>query len=106
MVATHCQRVGSAILYGVASFLIVIINKSVLTIYKFPSFQVLGLGQMIASIIILERDTFFHLSASKFDINSNQLNYSIEHDILISGKEIMIHKGCRQGARRHHIPQA
>ena len=63
MTATRFERVSSAILYGVASFLIVIINKSVLTMYKFPSFQVLGLGQMTASIIILERDrdALFHL---------------------------------------------
>ncbi|XP_070564441.1 nucleotide sugar transporter SLC35D1-like [Ptychodera flava] len=43
----------SAVFYGVASFLIVIVNKSVLTSFKFPAFQVLGLGQMVATIIVL-----------------------------------------------------
>ena len=56
MAVMRFKRVTSAILYGVSSFLIVIINKSVLTMYKFPSFLFLGLGQMTASIVILERD--------------------------------------------------
>ncbi|KAL0277379.1 UNVERIFIED_CONTAM: hypothetical protein PYX00_004692 [Menopon gallinae] len=47
------SRLGSAIFYGIASFLITVVNKTVLTSYKFPSFQVLGLGQMSATIIVL-----------------------------------------------------
>lgn len=43
----------SALFYGTSSFLIMMINKTVLTVYGFPSFQVLGLGQMVASIIVL-----------------------------------------------------
>ena len=46
-------RVGSAVFYGVASMMIMVINKRILTVYAFPSFQVLGLGQMIAIIMIL-----------------------------------------------------
>ncbi|XP_044587963.1 UDP-N-acetylglucosamine/UDP-glucose/GDP-mannose transporter-like [Cotesia glomerata] len=46
-------RVSSALFYGIASFLITVINKTVLTTYNFPSFQVLGLGQMVSTIIIL-----------------------------------------------------
>lgn len=47
------KRVCSAIFYGVASFMITVINKTVLTTYGFPSFQVLGLGQMSATILVL-----------------------------------------------------
>ncbi|EEB17929.1 UDP-sugar transporter, putative [Pediculus humanus corporis] len=46
-------RLGSAIFYGVASFLITVLNKTVLTSYKFPSFQVLGLGQMTMTVTVL-----------------------------------------------------
>lgn len=46
-------RLITACLYGICSFLIVVINKTVLTTYKFPSFQCLGLGQMLATVIVL-----------------------------------------------------
>lgn len=44
----------SALFYAVSSFLIVVVNKVVLTNYAFPSFYVVGLGQMVATIFILE----------------------------------------------------
>lgn len=47
------KTVGSAVFYGVASFLITVVNKTVLTTYKFPSFLVLSIGQMAASILVL-----------------------------------------------------
>ncbi|XP_057334877.1 ubiquinone biosynthesis protein COQ4 homolog, mitochondrial-like isoform X2 [Microplitis mediator] len=47
------NQISSALFYGVSSFLITVINKTVLTTYNFPSFQVLGLGQMLSTIIIL-----------------------------------------------------
>ncbi|KAK2143312.1 hypothetical protein LSH36_855g01173 [Paralvinella palmiformis] len=47
------HRIGSAVLYGVSSFLIIVVNKLILTSYKFPSYQFLGLGQMIATLIVL-----------------------------------------------------
>ena len=47
------MRVVTALMYGSASFFIVFVNKTVLTTYNFPSFQILGLGQVVASIVIL-----------------------------------------------------
>ncbi|XP_049774352.1 UDP-sugar transporter UST74c isoform X2 [Schistocerca cancellata] len=47
------RRVGSAVLYGACSFLITVVNKTVLTTYGFPSAQVLGLGQMAATVAVL-----------------------------------------------------
>lgn len=47
------KKVGSALFYGIASFLITVVNKTVLTTYKFPSFLVLSIGQMAASIVVL-----------------------------------------------------
>jgi len=46
-------RVLAALFYGVASFLITIVNKTVLTSFKFPSFQALGLGQMLVTLVVL-----------------------------------------------------
>lgn len=46
-------RVGSALFYGFSSFMITVVNKTVLTTFAFPSFQILGVGQMVATIILL-----------------------------------------------------
>jgi len=46
-------KVSTALFYGLSSFLIMVINKRVLTVHHFPSFQVLGLGQMLATVLIL-----------------------------------------------------
>lgn len=46
-------RVTSAFFYGLSSFMITVVNKTVLTSYGFPSFQVLGIGQMLATILVL-----------------------------------------------------
>jgi uncharacterized integral membrane protein len=43
----------SALFYGICSFFITVINKIVLTSYGFPSVTILGVGQMIAIILIL-----------------------------------------------------
>uniref|UniRef100_A0A673CCB9 UDP-N-acetylglucosamine/UDP-glucose/GDP-mannose transporter-like n=1 Tax=Sphaeramia orbicularis TaxID=375764 RepID=A0A673CCB9_9TELE len=39
--------------YGLSSFLIVVVNKSVLTNYRFPSSICVGIGQMLATVIVL-----------------------------------------------------
>lgn len=46
-------RITSALFYGSSSLMITIVNKTVLTTYNFPSFQILGIGQMLATIILL-----------------------------------------------------
>ncbi|NWS67353.1 S35D2 protein, partial [Crotophaga sulcirostris] len=46
-------RVLSALFYGTCSFLIVLVNKALLSAYSFPSPMVLGVGQMAATILIL-----------------------------------------------------
>uniref|UniRef100_A0A8D2JBQ4 Sugar phosphate transporter domain-containing protein n=1 Tax=Varanus komodoensis TaxID=61221 RepID=A0A8D2JBQ4_VARKO len=43
----------SALFYGTCSFLIVLVNKTVLTAYRFPSPVFLGIGQMVTTILIL-----------------------------------------------------
>lgn len=50
---TPLMKVTSALFYGFASFFITVVNKTVLTSYQFPSFLVLSLGQLAASIIVL-----------------------------------------------------
>lgn len=47
------KKILSALFYAVASFMITVVNKTVLTSYGFPSFQVLGIGQMTATILVL-----------------------------------------------------
>uniref|UniRef100_A0AAQ4NP37 Sugar phosphate transporter domain-containing protein n=1 Tax=Gasterosteus aculeatus aculeatus TaxID=481459 RepID=A0AAQ4NP37_GASAC len=43
----------AAAFYGVSSFLIVVVNKSVLTNYRFPSSICVGIGQMLATVVVL-----------------------------------------------------
>lgn len=47
------MRAASAFGYGFSSLMITVVNKTVLTSYGFPSFQVLGIGQMLATIVVL-----------------------------------------------------
>ncbi|XP_012683320.1 UDP-N-acetylglucosamine/UDP-glucose/GDP-mannose transporter-like [Clupea harengus] len=47
------QKLSAAGFYGLSSFLIVVVNKSVLTYYRFPSSLCVGIGQMLATIIVL-----------------------------------------------------
>ncbi|KAM9501285.1 nucleotide sugar transporter SLC35D1-like isoform 1-T1 [Clarias gariepinus] len=46
-------RLLSAAFYGLSSFLIVVLNKSVLTSYRFPSSLCVGIGQMLATVCVL-----------------------------------------------------
>ncbi|XP_062480530.1 nucleotide sugar transporter SLC35D2 isoform X3 [Pezoporus occidentalis] len=46
-------RVLSALFYGTCSFFIVLVNKTLLSSYSFPSPVFLGIGQMAATILIL-----------------------------------------------------
>uniref|UniRef100_A0A7N9ARZ6 Solute carrier family 35 member D1 n=1 Tax=Mastacembelus armatus TaxID=205130 RepID=A0A7N9ARZ6_9TELE len=46
-------RLSAAGFYGVSSFLIVVVNKSVLTSYRFPSSTCVGIGQMLATVVVL-----------------------------------------------------
>ncbi|NXR35571.1 S35D2 protein, partial [Zosterops hypoxanthus] len=48
-----CLRLLAAAAYGLSSFLIVVVNKSVLTTYGFPSSLCVGLGQMVATVAVL-----------------------------------------------------
>ncbi|XP_034039243.1 UDP-N-acetylglucosamine/UDP-glucose/GDP-mannose transporter-like isoform X1 [Thalassophryne amazonica] len=43
----------AAAFYGLSSFLIVVVNKSVLTNYRFPSSTCVGIGQMFATVVVL-----------------------------------------------------
>lgn len=49
----YLKKIGSALFYGMASFMITVVNKTVLTSYQFPSFMFLSLGQLCASIVVL-----------------------------------------------------
>ncbi|CAG9535631.1 unnamed protein product [Cercopithifilaria johnstoni] len=46
-------RISTAVAYAVCSVLVVFINKLLLTNFEFPSFLIVGLGQMAATIIVL-----------------------------------------------------
>ncbi|XP_032372768.1 UDP-N-acetylglucosamine/UDP-glucose/GDP-mannose transporter [Etheostoma spectabile] len=43
----------SAVFYAGSSFLITVVNKSVLTSFRFPSYMCLGIGQMITTLVVL-----------------------------------------------------
>ncbi|XP_063716712.1 nucleotide sugar transporter SLC35D1-like [Symsagittifera roscoffensis] len=53
MPASFLKRLLSAGFYAMTSILIIVCNKSVLTVYNFPSSQVLAVGQMVFSILLL-----------------------------------------------------
>ncbi|XP_034090850.1 UDP-N-acetylglucosamine/UDP-glucose/GDP-mannose transporter [Gymnodraco acuticeps] len=43
----------SALFYASCSFLITVVNKTVLTSFRFPSYLFLGIGQMIVTLVVL-----------------------------------------------------
>uniref|UniRef100_A0A8C7ZVP7 Solute carrier family 35 member D2 n=1 Tax=Oryzias sinensis TaxID=183150 RepID=A0A8C7ZVP7_9TELE len=43
----------SAVFYAASSFLITVVNKTVLTSFRFPSYLCLGIGQMITTVVVL-----------------------------------------------------
>ncbi|KAF7667468.1 hypothetical protein LDENG_00061290 [Lucifuga dentata] len=43
----------SAAFYACSSFLITVVNKTVLTSFRFPSYMCLGIGQMITTLVVL-----------------------------------------------------
>ncbi|XP_055300624.1 UDP-sugar transporter UST74c-like [Sitodiplosis mosellana] len=47
------KKIGSALFYGVASFFLTVVNKTVLTSWHFPSILVISIGQLAAAIIVL-----------------------------------------------------
>lgn len=60
-VTMYVRKVTSALFYGLSSFMITVVNKTVLTSYKFPSFLFLSLGQLAASILVLSLGKRLHL---------------------------------------------
>ncbi|XP_069817847.1 nucleotide sugar transporter SLC35D2 [Dendropsophus ebraccatus] len=53
VVSSRTARLLSAVFYGVSSFLIILVNKTVLTSYRFPSSMFLGVGQMGFTLLVL-----------------------------------------------------
>ncbi|XP_051554029.1 UDP-glucuronic acid/UDP-N-acetylgalactosamine transporter-like isoform X2 [Myxocyprinus asiaticus] len=49
---TLSSQLFTAAFYGLASFLVVVVNKSVLTNYRFPSSLSVGTGQMLATVVV------------------------------------------------------
>ncbi len=47
------MRILSSLFYAIASSLITVVNKVVLTTYQFPSFQFLAFGQIITTVVVL-----------------------------------------------------
>lgn len=69
------MRILTAFFYATTSFLIIVVNKIVLTTYQFPSSQVLGIGQMIATILVLGLGKSLHI------ITFPDLSRSLPHKV-------------------------
>jgi len=50
---SHTQQLSAALFYGVSSLAIMFVNKAVLSIYGFPSFNFLAISQFTVTTIIL-----------------------------------------------------
>lgn len=46
-------RLAAAAFYASSSVMIILVNKNILTVYQFPSSQVLGVGQMVFALLLL-----------------------------------------------------
>ena len=55
------KKLSSALAYGICSFMITVINKIVLTSYGFPSSNILGIGQIVAILVILKTASLFRI---------------------------------------------
>ncbi|KAK9500600.1 hypothetical protein O3M35_001838 [Rhynocoris fuscipes] len=53
------MKINSALFYAVSSFMIMVVNKSVLTSYGFPSFQTVAFGQMLTTVVVLYCAKYF-----------------------------------------------
>ncbi|KAG8259523.1 hypothetical protein J6590_011818 [Homalodisca vitripennis] len=52
-VYSSIMKIWTAFFYACSSLLITIVNKTVLTSYEFPSYQVLAMGQMLTTVVVL-----------------------------------------------------
>jgi solute carrier family 35 protein len=65
------EKVGSAVFYAIASFMITLANKIVLTSYNFRSYPALALGQIVITIIALQLASRANLiKLARFDLNT------------------------------------
>lgn len=55
------KKFGSAVFYAIASFLLTIFNKNVLSIWHFPSFLMISIGQLIFTFAILSIGKYLQL---------------------------------------------
>ncbi|XP_027195756.2 solute carrier family 35 member D2-like protein [Dermatophagoides pteronyssinus] len=69
------MRILSALFFAISSFLLVVINKIILTTYHFPSVMIVGLGQVFATIIIL--NVCRRIGFIKFPYYSREINIKI-----------------------------
>ncbi|KAM4604961.1 nucleotide sugar transporter SLC35D2-like [Polymixia lowei] len=82
-----CVKLLAAVFYGLSSFLIVVVNKSVLTSYRFPSSTCVGIGQMLATIVVLR--TAKALSIIRFpDMDISIPNKMFPLPLLYVGNQI------------------
>jgi len=70
-VNTLPHKILAALFYALASIMIMLVNKQVLTGFKFPSFQVLGIGQMASTILLLQVASGLKIiTLPKFSVNT------------------------------------
>jgi len=69
--ASRMAKVSAALFYALASIMIMLVNKQVLTGFKFPSFQILGIGQMLSTIVVLQiLSTLKYITLPNFTVST------------------------------------
>lgn len=92
---TVFQKLFAAGFYGLSSFFIVVVNKSVLTNYRFPSSLCVGIGQMLATVLVLGMGKTFKVITFP-DFDKSILRKTFPLPLLYVGNQITGLFGTKQ----------